>query len=814
MATLALATYQYQRIHYKFKRYKHIVHIDAGLIHKRTSTTAAPVKGQPAQKQKPNWKFQFMHLKPLCRETLLNEASGYQPIPLDSRTYAYLLQASTSTESLKQIHAHILACGLDQNIFLGTKLVNMYAMWGSMEGARLVFDNINRRNVFLWNAMIRGYATYQLCEEALALFYQMQLTGMKPDKFTFTFVLKACAGLSALQEGKEIHAHICRTGCESDRYVGNSLVDMYAKCGVIEIAWQLFDKMSKRDVISWNAMIAGYVQNGHDVEALALFNQMQHGDIKPNYVTLLSVLQACANSGGLQQGKWIHAYMIHSGFELDTFVVNSLIDMYAKCGSVEMARQLFDEMSKRNVVSWSAMVAGYAQIGCMNEALRLFNQMQLVGVMPNSFTMVSVLQACTDLGAMQLGKCIHDYIIKRGIESDVFVGNSLIYMYAKCGNVEHARQILEKMCRRNVVSWNALIAGYAQNGCANETLTLFYQMQVSNMKPNEVTIVSVLQAFTYSAALQQGKWIHGYIIRSGFESNVFVGNSLVHMYAKCGCVETASQLFDKMSKRDVVSWSSMIAGYGMHGHGEDALTLFHQMQQAGMKPNHITFVCVLSACSHAGLVDEGWQHFDCMVRDYCITPRVEHYACMVDLLGRAGKLCEAQNLIEKMQLEPSASVWGALLSACKLHCNVKLGEQVAKHIFDIDPENVGCYILLSNIYAAAGKWDDATKVKKMMKDRGLKKIPGCSLIEVNKSVNTFLVGDRSHPYSDKIYAMSETLAGQMKNVDYVPHTDFVLHNMEEEVKECMLCCHNEMLPTGFGIFVRSSSLPTQTSAKP
>eukprot|EP01018_Ginkgo_biloba_P020815 Gb_00204 [translate_table: standard] len=891
--------HHYHGTRYGFNPYKHCcTRFFATVLAEDSVYTDVPVEGQPTQKS--IWKTPANNSNTLCWDGLLKEALNQPGIPLDFNTHSSLLQSCTNIKALKRVHARILTTGLHQNIFLATKLVSLYATCSSMEDARLVFDKIYKRNVFTWNVLIRGYVANGLCDEVLNLYNQMQGVGIRPDNFTFSSVLKACASLSSLREGKVIHDHIVKTGFDWDVFVGNSLLAMYTKCNNIEIARQLFDEMSERDVITWNAMIAGYSQNGYANEALTLFHQMQLEDVAPTSVTTVSLLQACAHLGALQEGKMIHDFVIRCGFESDVSVQNSLVALYAKCGNIDNARWLFDKMPKRTVVSWNAIIAGYAQNGHANEALTLFHRMQLADMVPNPITMSSVLQACAQLGALQQGKWIHDDIVQRGFESDISVANSLVAMYAKCGSVEVAHQLFNKMSERNVVSWNAMIAGYAQNGHANEALTLFHQMQMADVEPNSVTMLSVLQASAHLgafqqgkrihdyiirngfqadvfvvnslvdmyakcgsiefarhlfdempekqvsswnamiagyaqnghadealmlfnkmqltdtkpdvvtlvsvlpacahlAALQQGRLIHGYVIRSGFESDVSVENSLIDMYAKCGSVEIARQLFDKMSNRDVVSWNTMIQGYGTHGHGEDALALFTQMQQIDMKPNHITFICVLSACSHAGLVDEGWLYFNCMSQLHYITPRMEHYACMVDLLGRAGFLDEAQDFIERMPLQPGASVWGALLGACRIHCNIELGERVAERLFELVPEDAGYYVLLSNIYAAAGSWEDVEKVRTMMKDRGLKKTPGYSLIEVNNTVYTFIAGDRSHPQSDKIYAMLETLAGQMKAAGYVSNTNFVLHNVEDELKEDLLSSHSEKLAIAFGL---------------
>eukprot|EP01018_Ginkgo_biloba_P037430 Gb_29872 [translate_table: standard] len=628
------------------------------------------------------------------------------PSDTDINAFGSLLEDCSNIKALNQLHTHMFIRGLEQNVFLCTKLVKMYCECGRLDDARLVFDKIQQRNVFLWNAIIGVYAKGGFCKEILALYYRMQQEDIKPNNYTFSFVIKACADLLALQEGRDIHYYIVNAGFETDVFVGAGLIDMYVKCGCLETARHVFDKMPQRNVVCWTSMIAGYSHHGHAKEALTLFNQMQLAEVEPNSFTIASVLPACAQLGALQQGKWIHNYISRNGLQSSVFVANSLIDMYAKCGSIEIARKLFSKMTKRDVVSWNAMLAGYAQNGHANEVLALFHEMQLNNVIPNSVTMVSVLQACAHLGA-----------------------------------------------------------------------------------------------------LQQGKWIHDYIIKSGFESDVSAGNSLVAMYAKCGSIDIAQKIFDRISVKNVVSWTAIIAGYGMHGYGKDAIALFAQMQEMGIKPDHITFICVLSACSHAGLVDEGWQYFESMRQDYCITPRVDHYACMVDLLGRAGHLSEAHEFIKKMPLEPDAGVWGALLSACRIHRNIELGEHVAEQLFELEPENAGYYVLLSNIYAAAERWDDVAKVRTMMKDRGVKKTPGCSLVEVNNRVHAFLVGDETHPQSEKIYALLKTLSGQMEEAGYIPSTNFALHDVEEEVKEHMLCTHSEKLAIAFGLINTSPGTP-------
>lgn len=632
---------------------------------------------------------------------------------------------------------------------------------------------------------------------------------MQPDTFTFPSVFKACAGMSDLEQGKRIHDYMIRNGFQSDGLLGNALVDMFAKCGSLEDARDVFDKMSQRDIVTWNALIVGYVRNGRYEEAVEAFSMMNLDCVRPDSITISGVLPACALLLALEWGKEIHCYLIRSGIESNLFVRNALLNMYAKCQSLEDARHVFEKMTVRDVVSWNAMISGCAHRGYCDEAwkhfgemqlvgvkpnlttwnlmiarfsqnghhelsLKLLHQMQLVGMTPDLATLTSILSACAHRGALQQGKGIHGYIFRRGFEIDVILESALLDMYAKCGDIHSASWVFDKISQKDLVSWNSMIAGYAQNGRGNEAIQLLVQIQQANMKPDLSTIVSVLPACAHFAALQKGKEIHNYTTRNGFDLNVFIGNALIDMYAKCGSLENARRVFDRMPDKDVVSWNTMIAGYGMHGHGEISLTFFHDMQQAYIKPNHITFIAVLSACSHAGLVGEGLRCFESMRQDHAIKPTIEHYACMVDLLGRAGHLDEAYEFINSMPFKPTPGMWGTLLSSCKVHSNLQLAERVADILFELEPENDGYYVLLSNIYAEAGRWEDVASVRAKMKEYGVMKKPGCSWIEIRNKVYSFVTGDGSHLQSEEINGMSDSLIVDKKKAEYV---DFMLHDV-------------------------------------
>ncbi|KAJ7568200.1 hypothetical protein O6H91_01G022800 [Diphasiastrum complanatum] len=568
----------------------------------------------------------------------------------------------------------------------------------------------------------------------------------------YVCLLKGCSRKKALAEGKQVHALIVQSVLDSNIVLANTLVHMYSKCGSVLDAHKVFSNMPQHNVYSWTAIISAYADSGQGEEAIKLFQQMQETGLAPDKVLFLVVLKACARLAALEQGKQLHSDIIKRGFQSDVIVGSTLVDMYSKCGCTEDARELFNNMSERDVVSWNAMIAGYAQNGLGKEALAMFEEMKQEGMQPNNVTFVLLLKACASLAALEQGKELHCDIINRGFQSDVIVGNTLVDMYAKCGRTEDARELFNNMSERNVVSWNAMIAGYAQNGLSKEALALYEQMKQEGMQPNNVTLVLLLKACASLAALEQGKQLHCDVIKRGFQSDVIVGNTLVDMYAKCGRTEDASELFNNMSERDVISWTVMIAGYAQNGLGKEALSLFDQMQREGTKPNEVTYICVLSACAHSRLVDEGHYVFDSMCKNQGVTPTREHYACMVDLLGRAGCLSDAELFIHKMPIQPDSMVWMTLLGAARNHGHVDIGRRAFNHVVKLEPKNAAPYVLLSNIYAAAGRKDELAKIRNEMKDAGVKNMPGCSWIEVHNQVHAFVEGDATQPQRKEILA--------------------------------------------------------------
>jgi pentatricopeptide repeat protein len=685
----------------------------------------------------------------------------------------------------KLVHAHMIKNGIQPDIFLRNSLINMYAKCDDLVGAKNEFDNFIERDQVSWNAIIAAYARHGELKEAVELFRQMGRANKKADHFTFGSILVACSNLRVPKMGIQLHTHSIKTGFELHVSVGCSLVNMYAKCNSVEDARQVFDKMPERNVVSWTAMITGYALQECGDEAMELFELMQWTDIGLNKFIFTSVLSAFAHPQALEQGKQIHVHAIKNGLEMDVSVGNALVTMYANCGSIDDALQAFKLASRHDLVSWNAMITGYAQNVHGEKALNLFCEMQHSGLKPNQFTFVSVLKACAIQEALDQGKQIHSYILKLGFEAQIFVGSALVDMYAKCGSIEKAHRGFDEMPEKDMVSWTTLIAGYMQNGNGEEVMSLFCQMEHAGIKPNQYTLTCVLRACASLAGLEQGKQVHGHIYKIGLNMDVSVGSALTTMYAKGGSIDDAWEVFDKMPTRDVVSWNSIIAGYSQHGRGEEALQLFGHMQQTGKKPDDITFINVLSACSHGGLVDQGWHYFNSMIHDHNIIPRIDHYGCMVDILGRGGYLEKAEDFINNASFDHKAPLWRILLGACRTHGKVEIAKRAAEYILELEAPDSTTYVLLSNIYAAAGRWSDVEKVRKLMKDKGVKKEPGRSWIQVNNRVHVFVVGDRSHPQTDDIYATLERLAKVLKDAGYVPDTKSVLHDLDQEKK-----CYN------------------------
>ncbi|OIT32789.1 PREDICTED: pentatricopeptide repeat-containing protein At5g66520-like [Nicotiana attenuata] len=528
--------------------------------------------------------------------------------------------------------------------------------------------------------------------------------------------------------------------------------------------------------------------------------------------------------------KQVVAFLIKTNKPLSLLPLPRVASVCALTPNFSFAQQIFNCIEQPEVSVWNSCLRNLAEGNCVTNAIFLFHQMRIYNVVPDIFTCSFVLKACVKLLDLSCGKIVHAYIEKLGFQSNLVLLNALLHLYATCGAMADSMLLFDKMPQRDVVSWNimitqlakkgdideafelfsqmpernlrswtAMITGFVHCGKAKEAVRLFKEMEESGLSANEVTVVAVLAACADLGALELGRRIHEYSNKSGFKRNVHVCNTLIDMYIKCGFLEAAKAVFEEMKERTIVSWSAMIQGLAMHGQADEALELFNNMIKTGMKPNEVTFLGVLHACSHMGLVNEGREFFASMTRDYNITPQIEHYGCMVDLLSRAGLLKEAYEFIVSMPIKPNGVIWGSFLGGCRIQKDVEMAEEAMRHLGILDPLNDGYYIIMSNIYAEAKRWEDAARVRKLMKDRGVKKTPGWSSITIAGVMHEFVAGDDNHPQAEEIFEIWDKLLEQMRFKGYVPNTSVVLLDMEENEKEKYLYRHSEKLALVFGL---------------
>ncbi|XP_011628778.2 pentatricopeptide repeat-containing protein At2g13600-like [Amborella trichopoda] len=497
-------------------------------------------------------------------------------------------------------------------------------------------------------------------------------------------------------------------------------------------------------------------------QVLLSFFQNNSFGIKHTKYTLCTVLNSCSKLLNLPLGLQLHTQIVKLGHKENLFLSSALLDLYSKCGFMAMAESVFYTMKEHDEVSWTSIIAGCSQNGRGQEALELFIEMVKEDIKPNSFTFASVINACTGLSALDQGTQIHVHVIKIGIESNNFIAASLIDMYAKFGDMGRAKILFETSIQSDIVMYTSMITGYSQNLQCQEALKLFLDMQNEGMGCSKFTFASLLNSCGSLAAMEQGIQIHSLIIKNGFDSNVFVATSLNDMYAKCGCIDEARKAFDDSRERNSFLWSAMIMGYAQNGHGTEGLKLFEEMVGRGFKPDHVCFIGVLTACNHGGFLDKGEYYFNSMKDKYGLAPKLDHYACMVDLYGRTGHLKMANDLIDEMPLKPNSVMLSSLLGACKVHGDVELGKQVADKLFEMEPNSLAAHVTLVGIYAKAGLWEEVAKVRRLMRESGVRRRTGCSWIEVGKRMHAFVANDRAHPFSLEIYEVLDYLSLDMR----------------------------------------------------
>ncbi|XP_015872705.2 pentatricopeptide repeat-containing protein At2g13600 [Ziziphus jujuba] len=662
-----------------------------------------------------------------------------------------------------QLHGLVEKLDFGSNIPIQNSLVDMYIKCGSVLSAESLFLKISKPSLFCWNSMIYGYSKFYGASKALDLFTQMP----------------------------------------------------------------------ERDNVSWNTMISIFSQHGFGVESLNMFVEMWNQGFRPNSMTYASVLSACTSIYDLKWGTHLHARIVRMEPSMepsvDVLVGSCLIDMYAKCGHLGFAWQVFNNLREQNAVSWTSLISGVAQVGLEVEAFVLFNQMREGTAALDEFTLATIIGVCSGQEYVSVGEQLHGYTIKAGMDSSIPVGNSLITMYAKCGNaneanhvfkllplrdiitwtamittfsqageVEKAREYFNKMPERNIITWNSMLGTYVQNGLWEEGLKLYTLMLRKGVDLDWITIATSVRACADLAILKLGIQIIAQAVKLGFGSNVSVENSFITLYSKCGQMQEAQKAFDSIHEKNLISWNAIMAGYSQNGHGRKVIEIFENMLKTDCIPDHISYISVLSGCSHSGLVTEGKHYFSSMTKNFGISPTCEHFACMVDLLGRSGLLEQAKNLIDGMPFKPNSGVWGALLGACRMHRNSKLAEFAVKNLLELDAKDSGSYVLLANIYSDSGKLEAFAEVRKMMKEKGIQKNPGCSWIEVDNRVHVFTVDDTNHPRIKDVYIMLE------ETIKKIEDTGQYL-NPNKSLREQGY--HSEKLAVAFGLISLPAWMP-------
>ncbi|KAK9006744.1 hypothetical protein V6N11_019078 [Hibiscus sabdariffa] len=681
---------------------------------------------------------------------------------IDEVTLALALKASCcNSKQGTQVHKFAVTSGLMSFITVPNSLMNMYSKSGQFEKALCIFEGLNDPDIVSWNTLLSGF---QRSEEALSFVLRMNINGVAFDAVTCTTALSFCLDLEGFLLGLQLHALVMKSGLDSEVFVGNALITMYARWKSLEQARRIFDTMPNKDLVSWNAILSGYSQeDGYGLEAIWTFFEMVKQRMKLDNVSFTGAVSACGHQRNLEVGRQVHGLCIKRGYGTHVSICNVLMSMYAKCEDVEDAKLVFRRMNERNVISWTTMISIDEK-----DALHHFNEMRSDYVHPNDVTFVGLIHAITTGKLMEEGRMVHACCVKGNFLSESNVCNSLITMYAKFELIQDSVKVFEELESREIVSWNALISGYAQNGMFLEALRTFFSA-ARECKPNQYTFGSVLNAIGSGEhlSLKHGQWCHMHLIKVGFNTDPIVSNALLDMYAKRGSMAEAQKVFSEIPQKSQFAWTSLISAHARHGNYDSVMASFKDMKREGVKPDSITFLSILTACGRNGMVDIGKQLFDSMLTEYKIEPSSEHYSCMVDMLGRAGRLEEAEKLMGGTPGGPGLSMLQSLLGACTIHGNVEMGERVADTLMEMEPNESGPYVLMSNLYAEKGKWKKVAKVRKMMRQRGVRKEVGFSWVDVgdinsSMSLHGFSSGDRSHPQSDEICKMAEYLGLHMK----------------------------------------------------
>ncbi|KAB1221221.1 hypothetical protein CJ030_MR2G020381 [Morella rubra] len=757
----------------------------------------------------------------------------------------YLLRLSTCfghVQLARAVHACILK--LEEHTRLGNALIAAYLKLGLVSDAYSVFVGLPCPNVVSYTALISGFSKSNRVDESVELFFRMRESGIEPNEYSFVAILTVCIRILELQLGFQVHATVIKLGYVDSAFVSNALMGLYSKCGCLDLVLKLFGEMPNRDTTSWNTVISSVVKAYMYDEAFQLFDDMRRNDrLRDDDFTLSILLTACAGSAAVTKGQEVHAHAIKVGLEADLSVSNSLIGFYTECGSVKEVTALFEKMPVRDIITWTAMITAYMDFGLVDLAVEMFDKMPernsfsynalMAGLCQNGegsralelfvnmvkesaelteFTLTSVLNACGLLMDSKISGQIHGFILKIGYGSNAFIEAALLDMCTRCDRLADATKMFTRwpLDKESSMIRTSLICGYARKGWPDEALSLFNISQSEGtMVVDEVASTSVLGLCGTLGCHHMGKQIHCHALKSGFLSDLRVGNAIVSMYSKCWNMDDAIKIFNHIPTHDTVSWNGLLAGHILHRQGDEALVVWSKMKKIGMKPDEVTFVLIISAyrTTNSNLVHECRSLFLSLKNIYGIEPTAEHYASFVGVLGYWGLLEEAEEVINKMPFEPGASVWRALLDSCRIRLNTTIGKRVVKRILAVEPKDPSTYILVSNLYSASGRWHCSDMIRTDMRERGFRKRPGRSWIIYKNKIHSFYARDKSHPQSKDIYSGLEILIVECLKSGYVPDTSFVLHEAEEHQKKDFLFYHSAKLAATYGLLMTRPGKP-------
>ncbi|VVB09289.1 unnamed protein product [Arabis nemorensis] len=689
-------------------------------------------------------------------------------------------------------------------------MISGYVKSGDISSARELFDAMVDRTVVTWTILMGWYARNNQFDESFKLFREMCRSCTLPDHVTFATLLPGCNDEVPENAVSQVHAFAVKLGFDRNPFltVCNVLVKSYCEIGRRDSACVVFEQIQEKDSVTFNTLITGYEKDGLYMEAIHLFVEMQQSGHKPSDFTFSGVLKAVVGLHDFVLGQQLHCLAVTTGFSRDVSVGNQILDFYSKHDRVLETRNLFNEMPELDFVSYNVVISSYSQAEQYEESLKLFREMQCMGFDRRNLPFATVLSIAANFSSLQMGRQVHCQAIVAMADSVPHVGNSLVDMYAKCEMFEEAELIFKRLSQQSTVSWTALISGYVQKGLHEAGLKLFTKMRGANLRADQSTFATVLRASASFASLLLGKQLHAFIIRSGNSENVFSGCGLVDMYAKSGSIKDAVQVFEEMPDRNAVCWNALISAYADNGDGEAAIGAFTNMIHSGLQPDPVSVLGVLTACSHCGFVEQGTEYFQAMSRIYGMTPKRKHYACMLDLLVRNGRFAEAEKLMGEMPFEPDEIMWSSVLNACRIHKNQGLAERAADQLFGMEKlRDAAAYKSMSNIYAAAGEWESVSHVMKAMRERGIKKVPAYSWVEVNLKIHVFSSNDKTHPKGDEIVRKINELTAEIEREGYKPDTSWVAQDIDEQMKIESLKFHSERLAVAFALISTPEGCP-------